>query len=326
MMRIIPLILLLGAAMVCSGAGPAWAAEDLSPRCQFAEKDAGARLLQESDRFLESLSEFELQSRLQTKDDVSLKARQRFVAAQVLYWTDSEKAMLRRLLDQVSAKFPVDLLPETVIFIKTTGKEEGGAAYCRRHAVALPLRLLQMPDDRLQRLLVHELFHVISSHQPALRKQLYAIIGFTTCAALELPESLRDRKITNPDAPLIDCFIRLQAGDREFAAAPILFATPATYDVSAGGTFFRYLTFRVMELEETAGKRQVRLENGEPVLHDPRQLASYAEQIGRNTNYIIHPDEILADNFVSLVLADGNLKTPRIIEAMRQVLDQHSTP
>ena len=44
------------------------------------------------------------------------------------------------------------------------------------------------------------------------------------------------------------------------------------------------------------------------------------EQIGGNTNYIIHPDEILADNFVHLALEAEKLATPRIIEEMKKTL------
>ena len=37
----------------------------------------------------------------------------------------------------------------------------------------------------------------------------------------------------------------------------------------------------------------------QPVLLDPEDLPDYHRRIGRNTNYIIHPDEILADNFAT---------------------------
>jgi len=42
--------------------------------------------------------------------------------------------------------------------------------------------------------------------------------------------------------------------------------------------------------------------------------------VGRNTGYIIHPDEILADNFVLLVNQSKNVRSPEILEKMRAVL------
>ena len=53
---------------------------------------------------------------------------------------------------------------------------------------------------------------------------------------------------------------------------------------------------------------------------EPQQTPSYLEQIGKNTGYIIHPDEILADNFIQLVKENKKVPTPKIIEQMQSVL------
>ena len=53
---------------------------------------------------------------------------------------------------------------------------------------------------------------------------------------------------------------------------------------------------------------------------DPKKEPAFFEKVGKNTNYIIHPDEILADNFVHLVIGTKNLSTPRIIDEMRAAL------
>jgi hypothetical protein len=62
------------------------------------------------------------------------------------------------------------------------------------------------------------------------------------------------------------------------------------------------------------------LRDGAAVLHEPKRLDDYFTRIGRNTGYIIHPDEILADNFVHLVFGKEGLDAPRIIDQMRSVL------
>jgi hypothetical protein len=46
------------------------------------------------------------------------------------------------------------------------------------------------------------------------------------------------------------------------------------------------------------------------------------EQVGRNTQYIIHPEEILADNFALLVLGESKIPTPEILQKMREVLSR----
>jgi hypothetical protein len=65
---------------------------------------------------------------------------------------------------------------------------------------------------------------------------------------------------------------------------------------------------------------------GEPLLLDPQAAPSYHEQIGRNTGYIIHPDEILAENLVQVVLDAKEPATPRVHEAVRKALLRETPP
>ena len=46
----------------------------------------------------------------------------------------------------------------------------------------------------------------------------------------------------------------------------------------------------------------------------------FYDKIGLNTKYIIHPEEILADNFVILVQGKTDIPSPEIIESMRNIL------
>ena len=59
------------------------------------------------------------------------------------------------------------------------------------------------------------------------------------------------------------------------------------------------------------------LDAGRPRLLKPEETTGWQEQIGWNTSYTIHPDEILADNFALLI--DGRprtVPTPRILDEM----------
>jgi hypothetical protein len=44
------------------------------------------------------------------------------------------------------------------------------------------------------------------------------------------------------------------------------------------------------------------------------------EQIGRNTGYVIHAEEILASNFELLVQGAPNAPSPEVLERIREVL------
>jgi hypothetical protein len=52
----------------------------------------------------------------------------------------------------------------------------------------------------------------------------------------------------------------------------------------------------------------------------PDAVEGFYEQIGRNTGYIIHPEETLANNFVHLMTGKQGLKNPEIPEKIEQLL------
>jgi hypothetical protein len=211
--------------------------------------------------------------------------------------------------------------PASISLLKTTGLEEGMAAYCRAAAVVLPAKLLQGDPAELDYTVVHELFHIYRRHHGENRRLLYKIIGFDVCPEIALPEELRRRKITNPDAPLLDSFIRIRVGGRRVAATPVLIARTERYDVKQDGEFFASMDFRLLVLEEINGRFQpAALPGGKPHLLDPMEVPDYLDQIGRNTKYIIHPEEILADNFVLLVNGKSPVPSPGILKQMRSLL------
>jgi hypothetical protein len=157
---------------------------------------------------------------------------------------------------------------------------------------------------------------------------MYTAIGFVKCDEIEFPAALRARKITNPDAPRNDHFIRLEKAGATCLAVPILFATTESYDVQRGGEFFDYLSFEFLVVSQAADSRQVGsiTENSAPKLLRPQAVTGFYEQIGRNTQYIIHPEEILADNFALLILGRENVPSPEILQKMRAILAQSPKP
>ena len=77
-----------------------------------------------------------------------------------------------------------------------------------------------------------------------------------------------------------------------------------------------------MALENDNGVRRAALAGGQPVFYEPDAVPDFAEQIGRNTKYIIHPEEVLADNFVFLLNGRIDLPTQRVVEEMGRILQQ----
>ena len=289
----------------------------------FADVEAGQVLVATSDTVLKALSRFDRQVRLKTDGEATEAALIEFLKGEVVEWDDEARKSLVESIERVRPRLePLHLpLPQSVLLIQMSGKEESNAAYTRGAAILLPReRVQKLKPDALDRLLLHELFHVLSRHAPELRRDLYRIIGFEVCEPIVLPPSLADLKLTNPDAPLIACHIQLTEGDESFQAAPILYSSSATYDAVNKPPLFKYLTFRLLKVEQHDGRWRPLLKEGEPVLIDPAPSKSFGDQIGQNTKYIIHPDEILADNFVHLVMQTEKLASPQIVERMGELL------
>jgi len=159
----------------------------------------------------------------------------------------------------------------------------------------------------------------LSRANPELSTRLYRIIGYEPVPSLRFPAELLPRKLTNPDAPFSRHAIEVEHDGQKVKVAPILYARTEKYDEKQGGAFFRYLVFRLLILDAGNLSKAKRDSEGALILLGPTEAGGFQEKIGRNTGYIIHPEETMADNFVFLILVKKNLPNPEIVQAMKKV-------
>lgn len=317
----------LVAAAEASPGGPAGRPLLEGVEIRFATVEEGQALLTSRDAFIERLSPFDRAARLGSADPVSEEAFLAFVARHVVPWDDEGRRRVGDALESLREGCARHLrgLPERIDFVLTTGGEEGGAAYTRGNSVILPApRVASAEPENLRRLLAHELVHVFSRHRPAARERLYAAIGFHPCNEIELPTGLRDRRVTNPDAPRNDHFIRLEFEGRTGDFVPVLLADDDRFDPVRVGPFFRQMRLHFLEVATAAGGG-----DRAPILDDDRpRLATleavsdaFHRQAGRNTGYIIHPEEIIADNVALLVTGQAeDVPSPGILRTLEAIL------
>lgn len=290
----------------------------------FATIDEGKQILTAQDDFVRRMSPFDRAARMKTDRDVSEKEYLEFVGKNVLAWSNAEKQKITSAFQDIQETIEALCLPfpKKVFMVKTTGKEEGRAAYTRSNAIVIPKTYLGASIAKIQKTICHELFHIMSRTNSELREKLYAIIGFVKCDEVEFPEVLISRKITNPDAPKNDHCIRLQVEGKSQWVIPILFSATEKYDVTRGGEFFNYLQFQFLLIHRDNSSLTVKAiyDGRRPKLVGMKHVSGFFEQVGKNTGYIIHPEEILADNFALLVLAEKNIRSPKILDKMRKIL------
>ncbi|TWU08540.1 hypothetical protein Pla52n_11230 [Stieleria varia] len=289
----------------------------------FADVPEGVAVLTRNDDFVKRLSPFDRSARLKTSRVVTEQQYLDFVASCVKPWNDSERQLLQPLLKEISELVQQRKItvPDRITLVKTNGSEEGQAPYTRGTAIVIPGQRLNTATDKLKSMLLHELFHILSRADDSLRDDLYALIGFQHCGEVKFSSELAARKLTNPDAPVIEHCIKVRVDQRDVWAMPILYASQEKYDEQRGGQFFDYLQFRllVIQRDESTGRIIQADPEAEPELVHTVNAGGFSEQIGQNTGYIIHPDEILADNFSFWMLERTDLPSPKIIQQMQEI-------
>jgi hypothetical protein len=288
----------------------------------YVAKGQAAEFLGQEDEYTQSLSGVDRRIRMQAAEDPGDEAFRKHAAEAARDWSPEELAALNAAWDQATEPL-TNLrakLPEEILMIRTSGAEESNAAYTRRNAIILPETALRRDQPKLARLLVHELFHILSRTQPAVRWDLYRIIGFEACELTDVPASLTERKITNPDAPLWNCRIRVGKPGDEVDGVPILLARVRDGEVQTEGSLFQVMEFKLLLIEKAGDAWKPMRSEERPLLVDPRSVPTFAEKIGENTRYVIHPDEILAENFVHAIFDTPGLADPQIVEQLEEIL------
>ncbi len=299
--------------------------------------DTARAVLTTADAFVTHQSVFDRQARLRVPERVrkiDRAAYLAFVETQVRSWSDAEIGALKRIVASIAAKFSglAIALPETVYIVKTTGAEEGEAAYTRRlDTIVMPETkvsggpgagadaLHPLPNaTEVENTIIHEFFHLISKNNPEVRRALYRLVSYTQFdRPVALPDvdwrcgtRMTDLRITNPDTPVLDVAIPMvlpgAPDGRTTMLMPLLLAS-GPYEQ---GMFFDYLEWWFMGVHEAApGQWKAMVgDDGRPVMANAdAMMGQYMRLVGRNlTNEIFHPDEIMAQSF-RLVMNEPNL-------------------
>lgn len=200
-----------------------------------------------------------------------------------------------------------DILPDSLLLIKTKGKHVGdGVYYTRENTIIIPADVLRIRDKAaLKSTMIHEVFHVYSRLNPKKSAELYKIIGFESIGYdnLEMHPLLASRIIHNPDGVDFAQKIDLNQADGSVVQAiPIIYSNALGY-IDGRDVFFSYVEFNLFEVkkQENGKWKVVVAEDGINSTLKVESQPDFFKQIRDNTGYIIHPDEVLADNFAFFI-------------------------
>jgi hypothetical protein len=282
----------------------------LSERLRFADIDRAREILGRSDEWARQLSAFDRGVRQRTLEPTNTRGFLEFVSGEAAAWTDDEQVYWKSLVDQLSEALEgLNLDIPDAFMVKTTGLEEFNAVYVRNRSIILPQGRVDVAGDvrRDFFLLAHELFHLLSLEYPARRDELYALLGFRRFAGLEYPAELEDRRLSNPMyGSRYEYVLTVQTASGPVDVTPAYQAAVPLEEfiaISEGGmsmgAFFEAIDFVLLPVD-TGTRAVLRDDSGYPITYRFGDT-DWIERMQRNSSYIIHPDELMAENFALLM-------------------------
>lgn len=256
------------------------------------------------------------------KKDATLEELEKFAAEQTLDITDDEKALIDDAMAEIEKtcadngyNLPVI---DGIVFAKTTQKEECDAsAYTHGTQIYLGQIVfdLGMSDDEsknayFHEIMAHELFHCLTRNNPEFREKMYGVLGFTVVDKdYVFPTKIKDLIISNPDVEYHNSYatFKINGEDKDCV---VIFTTKDKFQ-KPGDSFFDSMVTGLVPIDDLG------------TMYTSDDASNFWEVFGENTDYVIDPEETMADNFSYLINygKDGkDYKTPEIIDKIEALL------
>lgn len=276
---------------------------------------AAAIIRDDTDHFFEkvTLTEMQIQMKANFPTDISrasaVQQYQDFLQTDVATFTNEEIANITAIFNKAYAacqQLHPSIFPPSIKLIKTPGKHYGASVYyTREDCIIIPQNVLdKFQETSFYNTMLHEIFHIYSRYNEDKRMALYQLIGFENIGDskdLLMNTALAESVLHNPDGINFAYKIDLMTPDNKaISAIPIITANAEKF-MASRPLFFNYLKFNLYEIQKKGEQWEVLTTTDGQSTLSLQELPDFNKQIKDNTNYIIHPDEIMADNFMLLL-------------------------
>lgn len=304
---------------------------------RLASADEARKLMQDNTKYYAKMNQMDIDWRMR-KDGSTLAELQAMAQQQAHDWTDAEREFMAKVvgivtdsLNSIGCQLPV---PSEIVFAKTTQTEEGGSgAYTIKNIIFLgemsmnacmpnAERAAEVNHARLMwfaKLVAHELFHCVSRHSPEFRQKMYSLIGFTVMDHdITFPDAIRQRIAINPDVEHMDNYAEFTINGQKRRCELILLYDKSWKEASAEKgddiVFFLFVKPTLVPLYDMTK------------VYDIAEASDFWTTVGQNTDYVIAPEECMADNFSYAVIQGMNpakpYKSPELIRNIIAALKQ----
>ena len=324
-------LLVLALGGVLAVAWPFWRSDDecavyrglQNTVLRFASVDEGRAALLADDEWIAATSELQRASLMGIAPPAGRDAFRAWQADNVRPWTAPQRERWCKALAAMAG--PVNAmslpLPREILLVNTSGRESADTPHTRGTTIAIPTESFDAQGFSDVEVLAHEFFHVVSRHSPALATRLYALIGFEPAPELEWPQAWLPLRIADADAPHHRHAMRVRHEGEEGPVMPVVVASHQP--LQAGEAITSVMELRLLRVVPGSAGQPTRavLRDGAPLWHEADDIEDFAEKLGGNTDYTIHPEEAMADNFMFLV-SGRPVANPGLLQRIEAVLKQ----
>jgi hypothetical protein len=253
----------------------------------------------------------------------ALLAYKKFIATEVSSWKESEREAMVGIFEKVKAlcdTISPRIFPGGMRLIKVKTNHFGeNVYYTNGRNIFIPENIFPIENEEREiSVMVHEVFHILSRYEPALRHQLYRLIGFEKAnKPIKLNQPLQEKLLTNPDGVSYQYFIALDS----VKAVPLITSRYGTYRETSPH-FFDYLNFDLYQLKDKGTHYEAQSDESGKTLLELQKTPMFFKKIKDNTQYIIHPDEIMADNFMLALQANQKNDFSKFSKDGRVLIEQ----
>ncbi|MDB4443609.1 hypothetical protein N9157_03770 [Saprospiraceae bacterium] len=248
---------------------------------------------------------------VETSRNEIIKEYKSFLKKDVLNFSKEEMEYVNGVFKEayeMCNKVSTSIFPKEIKLIKTHANHYGhGAYYTRENCIIIPKDELDLRNkEGFLETMFHEISHIYTRFHPEKQRALYKLIGFSNIGNMSnllIKEELKSRILLNPDGINFAYHIELkEKSGRPYSAIPIIKSNETRY-IESKNDFFNYIDFSLYKISIQHGVQVKTDAEGNSTINMDN-VPNFFEKITSNTDYIIHPDEIIADNFMYLMMRE----------------------
>ncbi len=261
----------------------------------FITQEDAKRIISTEDNYIKKLTDKEIELRMFGETNISKVKYLNSLKDSTLNWNENDINRIKKIFKSINKNIKEIIENDSyeIKLIKTNGKDEWNSAYTRDDYIFIPQKKVSTyTDSKFERLLVHEIFHIISRKDKKIRKALYEILGYNLIQNIEIKEIINKKILTNPDTVGKWCTATGEYNQTKIKVTPIVALKDNLNIIESKLDIVNSIDILFLKIENNCGIELI----------PAKDIKIDEKTVFRINGRIEHPEEIIAEYFVEIVL------------------------